>query len=169
MHSRTGHTAPLDPATTARRPRIIATTVVVAATLAVTGCTAHATTRPSPAPVTSAPPVTSASRTPASTETTRTTGAIPARARCALSPTAGPAGSRTTLTCSGFAPSEPVAVRFAAVVLTTTSATATGTVRSSLQVPDGFAGSHYPGRQDTFRVEGRRSGRVASATFTVTG
>jgi hypothetical protein len=35
-------------------------------------------------------------------------------------------------------------------------------------VPSGFAGSHYPGRKDTFQAKGRQSGTVASATFTVT-
>jgi hypothetical protein len=53
--------------------------------------------------------------------------------------------------------------------LTTTKATANGDVTSSFNVPSGFAGSHYPGRQNTFQVKGRQSGRIASATFTVTG
>jgi hypothetical protein len=48
-------------------------------------------------------------------------------------------------------------------------ATASGGVAASFAVPDGFAGSHYPGRRDTFRAKGERSGKVASATFTVTG
>jgi hypothetical protein len=33
-------------------------------------------------------------------------------------------------------------------------------------VPSGFAGSHYPGRKDTFQAKGRQSSKVASATFT---
>jgi hypothetical protein len=34
---------------------------------------------------------------------------------------------------------------------------------------DSGDGSHYPGREDAFQVKGRQSGKVASATFTVTG
>lgn len=93
----------------------------------------------------------------------------PARATCAISPRTGLAGSWTTLSCSGFAPSERVAISFMAVVLTTTKATAKGELAFSFAVPDGFAGSHYPGRQDTFQARGQQSGKVASATFTVTG
>jgi hypothetical protein len=40
---------------------------------------------------------------------------------------------------------------------------------ASFAVPSGFAGSHYPGREDTFQAKGRQSGKVASATSTVTG
>jgi hypothetical protein len=40
---------------------------------------------------------------------------------------------------------------------------------ASFAVPSGFAGSHYPGRKDTFQAKGRQSGKVTSATFTVTG
>jgi hypothetical protein len=42
-------------------------------------------------------------------------------------------------------------------------------VAASFAVPSGFAGSHYPGRKDTFQAKGRQSGKAASATFTVTG
>jgi hypothetical protein len=97
------------------------------------------------------------------------TVASPAKASCALSPTRGLAGSRVTMSCRGFAPSEPVAVTFGAEVLATTEATAGGQVAASFAVSSGFAGSHYPGRRDTFLVKGRQSGTVASATFTVTG
>jgi hypothetical protein len=97
------------------------------------------------------------------------TVASPARATCALSPTRGLAGSRVTLSCRGFAPSEQVAVTFGAQGLATTKATASGQVAASFAVPSGFAGSHYPGRKDTFQAKGRQSGTVASATFTVTG
>jgi hypothetical protein len=97
------------------------------------------------------------------------TVASQATAACALSPTKGLAGSRVTLTCRGFAPSEPVDVRFGAAVVATATSTTGGNVTASFAVPDGFAGSHYPGRKDTFQAKGRRSGRVASATFTVTG
>jgi hypothetical protein len=55
------------------------------------------------------------------------------------------------------------------VVLTTARATTGGDVAASFAVPSGFAGSHYPGRKDTFQAKGRQSGRVAPATFTVTG
>ena len=48
-------------------------------------------------------------------------------------------------------------------------ATAGGEAAASFAVPSGFAGSHYPGRKDTFQAKGRQSGKVASATFTVTG
>jgi hypothetical protein len=92
-----------------------------------------------------------------------------ANAACAVSPKTGEAGSRVTLTCRGFAPSEQVDVSFGAVVVATATATSGGEVAASFAVPSGFAGSHYPGRKDTFQAKGRRSGTVASATFTVTG
>ena len=95
--------------------------------------------------------------------------ASPATTSCALAPTTGLAGSRVTLACRGFAPSEPVQVTFGAEVLTAAKATAGGQVAASFAVPSGFAGSHYPGRRDTFLAKGRQSGTVASATFTVTG
>jgi len=154
--------------------RIIATTAVVVAALAVTGCSS-----PSPdqtaAPASSAPPSSVPTTQPTtrstagSAETTPTTLVTPAKASCALSPTKGLAGSRVTLSCRGFAPSEPVEVRFEATVLATAKATASGQVTASFAVPSGFAGSHYPGRKDSFQANGRQSGTVASATFTVTG
>ena len=150
-----------------RQARIIA--VVFAAALAATGCTARATHQTA-SPVSSGPssvrPTQPTVRSPGTTTSTVT---IPASAKCAISPTAGPAESRVTLTCSGFAPSEGVAITFLAEVLTTTKATIRGDVASSFPVPSGFAGSHYPGRKDTFQAKGRQSGKVASATFTVTG
>jgi hypothetical protein len=93
----------------------------------------------------------------------------PAKATCVLSPTTGLAGSRVTLTCRGFTPSEQVAITFGAEVLASAKATAGGEVAARFAVPSGFAGSHYPGRKDTFRAKGRQSGTVASGTFTVTG
>jgi hypothetical protein len=97
------------------------------------------------------------------------TVATPAKATCAVAPTTGLAGSRVTLSCRGFAGSEPVDVSFGAEVLATAKATTDGEVVASFAVPSGFAGSHYPGRKDTFQAKGRQSGKVASATFTVTG
>jgi hypothetical protein len=97
------------------------------------------------------------------------TVASPATATCTLSPTTGLAGSRVTLSCRGFAPAEPVAITFGAEVLAAARATASGQLAASLAVPSGFAGSHYPGRRDTFQAKGRQSGTAASATFTVTG
>jgi hypothetical protein len=97
------------------------------------------------------------------------TVASPARASCVLAPTRGLAGSRVSLSCRGFAPAEQVVVAFGAEGLATAKATADGHVVASFEVPSGFAGSHYPGRKDTFLVKGRHSGRVASATFTVAG
>jgi len=97
------------------------------------------------------------------------TVASPTRASCALAPATGLAGSRVSLSCRGFAPSEPVVVTFGAEVLATAKATASGQVAAAFAVPSGFAGSHYPGRRDTFLAKGRQSGTVASATFTVTG
>jgi hypothetical protein len=88
---------------------------------------------------------------------------------CVLSPTTGLAGSRVSLSCHGFAGSEPVAVTFGAELLATAKATAGGQVAASFAVPSGFAGSHYPGRRDTFLAKRCQSGTVASATFTVTG
>jgi hypothetical protein len=95
--------------------------------------------------------------------------ASPATASCVLAPTTGLAGSRVTLSCRGFTPSEPVHVTFGAEVLAAAKATPGGQVAASFAVPSGFAGSHYPGRKDTFLAKGRQSGTVASATFTVTG
>jgi hypothetical protein len=97
------------------------------------------------------------------------TVASPAKASCTLSPTRGLAGSRVGLSCRGFAPSEPVAITFGAEVLAAVKATVGGQVAVSFAVPSGFAGSHYPGRKDTFQAKGRQRGTVASATFTVTG
>jgi hypothetical protein len=97
------------------------------------------------------------------------TVANPAEASCVPSPTRGLAGSRVTLSCRGFAPSEQVAITFGAEVLASAKATAGGQVAARFAVPSGFAGSHYPGRKDTFRAKGRQSGTVASGTFTVTG
>jgi hypothetical protein len=143
-----------------RPVRIIATLVVVAA-LAVTGCGSRS------ADQTAAP----ASSAPSSAPTTQptTTVASPTTATCALSPTRGPAGARVTLSCRGFAPSEPVQVTFGAEVVAAAKATAGGEVVASFAVPSGFAGSHYPGRKDSFQAKGRQSGTAASATFTVTG
>jgi hypothetical protein len=92
-----------------------------------------------------------------------------AKAACAVAPRTGLAGSRVTLSCRGFAGSERVDVTFGAVVLASARATAGGQVVASFAVPSGFAGSHYPGRKDPFQAKGRQSGKVASATFTVTG
>jgi hypothetical protein len=97
------------------------------------------------------------------------TVASPAKASCVLSPTTGLAGSRVTLSCRGFAGSERVDVTFGAEVLAAVKATAGGQVAASFAVPSGFAGSHYPGRKDAFQAKGRQSGKVVSATFTVTG
>jgi hypothetical protein len=157
-----------------RPVRIIATAAVVAA-LAVTGCSSRAADRTAasasstPSSVsTTQPTAASTTRSTAGTVgTTTTTLAIPANASCALSPTRGPAGARVTLTCRGFAGSERVDVTFGAEVLAT--ATAGGQLAASFAVPSGFAGSHYPGRKDTFQAKGHQSGTVASATFTVTG
>jgi hypothetical protein len=153
-----------------RPVRIIATTAVVVA-LAVTGCSsrsANQTATPTSSAPSSVPTTQPTTRSTAgSAETTTTTVVIPAN--CVLSPTTGPAGARITLSCRGFAPSERVQVTFGATVLATVKATAGGQVAASFTVPSGFAGSHYPGRKDTFQAKGRQSGTVASATFTVTG
>jgi hypothetical protein len=152
-----------------RPVRIIATTVLVAA-LAGTGCTAHRTADQAAAPASSgASSVTTTQPTDGSTGTTTATVSSPATASCAVAPKMGPAGARVTLTCRGFAPSEPVDVSFGAVVLATAKAITGGELAAAFTVPSGFAGSHYPGRKDTFQAKGRHSGRVASATFTVTG
>jgi hypothetical protein len=158
-----------------RPVRTIATAVFVTA-LAVTGCTsrtADQTAAPgssAPSSVTTTQPTAATTRSTArSTEATTTTLVTPANAICAISPRTGLAGSRVTLSCPGFAPSERVNVTFGATVLTTAKATTGGQVAASFAVPSGFAGSHYPGRKDTFQAKGRQSGTVASATFTVTG
>jgi hypothetical protein len=155
-----------------RPVRIIAATAVVVA-LAVTGCSSRSADQTA-APASSAPssvPTTqpTTGSTAGSAEATTTTLVTPAKASCALSPTRGPAGARVILSCRGFAPSERVEVTFGAEVLAAVKATAGGQVAASFAVPSGFAGSHYPGRKDTFQAKGRQSGTVASATFTVTG
>jgi hypothetical protein len=155
-----------------RPVRIIAATVVVVA-LAVTGCSSRSANQTA-APTSSAPssvPTTQPTThsTAGSAETTTTTLVTPANASCALSPTRGPAGARVTLSCRGFAPSEPVEVSFGAEVLASATATAGGEVAARFAVPSGFAGSHYPGRKDRFQAKGRQSGTVATGTFTVTG
>jgi hypothetical protein len=154
-----------------RPVRIIATAAILAA-LTVTGCASRSADQTAAASSSSASsvPTTNPSAgattqpTAGSTGTTAPTTASP---RCALSPTTGPAGSRVTLACRGFAPSEPVEVRFGATVLTTAKATAGGQLTASITVPSGFAGSTIPGRHDSFQAKGRQSGRIASATFTV--
>jgi hypothetical protein len=145
-----------------RPVQIIATAVFVAA-LAVTGCTsrtdqpvAPVSSGPSSVPTTQPTAATTTHSTAGSAGTTTTTVATPANARC-------------TLSCRGFAPSEQVAVTFGATVLATATATAGGEVAASFAVPSGFAGSHYPGRKDTFQAKGHQSGKVGSGTFTVTG
>lgn len=155
-----------------RPARIIATAVVVAA-LAVTGCTSRTAapgpSRPSSVPTTLPTAAPTTRETAGSPETTTTTLAVPANAACALSPDRGPAGARVTLSCRGFAASEQVDVTFGATVLATAKASSGGGVAASFAVPSGFAGSHYPGRKDTFRAKGRQSDTVALGTYTVTG
>ena len=157
-----------------RPVRIVATAAVVVAALAVTGCSSRsadqtatpASSAPSSVPTTQPTAATTRS-TAGATETTTTTRVAPANATCAISPRTGPAGSRVTLSCRGFAPSEQVDVAFGATVLTTTKATTGGQVAASFAVPGGFAGSTIPGRKDTFQAKGRQSGKTASAIFTV--
>jgi hypothetical protein len=157
-----------------RPVRSIATAVIVAA-LAVTGCAsrsadqtaAASSSSPSSVPTTNPTAASTTQPTAGPTGTTTPTTATPASPGCALSPDTGPAGSRVTLSCRGFAPSEQVEVSFGATVLSTAKATAGGQIAASFAVPSGFAGSTIPGRHDTFQAKGRQSGRIASATFTV--
>jgi hypothetical protein len=76
----------------------------------------------------------------------------------APSSSTGPAGSRVTLACRGFGPSEPVDVSFGATALTTAKATAGGQVSAFLVVPSGFAGSPITRGE---RTPSRPSERVA--------
>src|SRR4029450_7775019 len=130
-----------------RPVRIIATAVVIAA-LAVTGCpsrsaaqtAAASSSGPSSTPTTSPTAGATTQPTAGSTGTTTAPTVTPANPRCALSPNTGPAGSRVTLSCRGFTPSEPVEVSFGATVLTTTKATNSGQITASFAVPSGFAG-----------------------------
>jgi hypothetical protein len=157
-----------------RPVRIIATAVFIAA-LAGTGCTsrtadqtaAASSSSPSSAPTTNPTAGATTRPTAGSTGTTTATTVTPTNPRCALSPRTGPAGARVTLACRGFGPSEPVDVSFGATVLSTAKATAGGQIAASFAVPSGFAGSTIPGRHDTFQAKGRRSGKIASAIFTV--
>ena len=150
------------------RPVRIIATVIVVATLAGTGCASRSAHQPG-TPSSGASSVTTTQPTAASTGSTTATVTSPVTASCAVSPKSGPAGSRVTLTCRRFAPSEQVDVSFGATVLATAKASAGGEVVALFAVPSGFAGSHYPGRKDTFQAKGRQSGKAASATFTVTG
>src|SRR5215217_4411031 len=157
------------------RPVRIITTAAVVIALAVTGCTsrtadqtaAPASSAPSSAPTTSLTTAATTRPTAGSAATTITTRAVPANTSCALSPNTGSAGSRVTLSCHGFAPSEPVDVSFGATVLASAKATTSGQVAASFAVPTDFAGSTIPGRKDTFQAKGRQSRKAASATFTV--
>jgi hypothetical protein len=159
-----------------RPVRSIATAVFIVA-LAITGCSsrtadqtaAPSSSGPSSVPTTSPTAASTTQSTAGSTGATTATMVTPANPRCALSPNTGLAGSRVTLSCRGFAGSERVDVTFGAEVLATAKATASGQVSASFAVPSGFAGSHYPGRKDTFQAKGHHSGKIASATFTVTG
>jgi hypothetical protein len=148
-----------------RPVRIIATVIVVAA---LAGCASRSAHQPG-TPSSGASSVTTTQPTAASTGSTTAIVTSPANASCAVSPKSGPAGSRVTLTCRRFAPSEQVDVTFGATVMAKAKATPRGEVVALFAVPSGFAGSHYPGRKETFQAKGRHSGKVASATFTVTG
>jgi len=154
------------------RPVRILTTAIVVATLTAAGCASRtatpASTAPSSVPTTQ-PTAAPTTRSTAGTTDSTTTVTVPATASCTLSPNRGPAESRVTLSCRGFVPAEGVEVSFGATVLATARATTGGQVAASFAVPGGFAGSTIPGRKDTFQAKGRQSGRVTSATFTVTG
>jgi hypothetical protein len=149
-----------------RPVRIIATAVIVAA-LAITGCASRSADHTAAASSSGPSSVPTTNPTTGSTGTTTATTVTPTNARCALSPSTGPAESRVTLACRGFAPSEPVDVSFGAAVLITAKATTSGQITASFAVPSGFAGSTIPGRQDTFQAKGHQSGKTVSATFTV--
>jgi len=149
------------------RPVRIIATVVFAATLAVTGCASRSADQTGASSSGASSVITT--QPTALTDATTATVASSATATCVVAPKTGPAGARVTLTCRGFAPAEQVDVTFGATVLVTAKATGGGQVTTSLVVPTGFAGSHYPGRKDTFQAKGHHSGTVASATFTVTG
>jgi hypothetical protein len=153
-----------------RPVRIIVTAVFIAA-LAGTGCTSRTAdqTAAASSSASTTTPIAGATTQPTAGSTATTTAATvtPTNATCAISPSTGPAGSRVTLACRGFAPSEPVDVSFGATVLTTATATAGGQIAASFAVPSGFAGSTIPGRHDTFQAKGRQSGKITSATFTV--
>ena len=155
------------------RPVRILTTAIVVATLTAAGCASRtatpASTAPSSVPTTQPTAAPTTHSTAGSAGPTATTVTVPAAASCTLSPNRGPAESRVTLSCRGFVPAEGVEVSFGATVLATARATTGGQVAASFAVPGGFAGSTIPGRKDTFQAKGRQSGRVTSATFTVTG
>jgi hypothetical protein len=158
-----------------RPVRIIAIAAVVVAVLAVTGCTSRTANQiaapgpsaPSSVPTTQPTAAATTRSTAGSAGATTTTLVTSANATCVISPRTGPAGSRVTLSCRGFGPSEGVEVSFGATVLATTKATAGGQATAAFAVPSGFAGSTIPGRKGTFQAKGRQSGKTASATFTV--
>ena len=149
-----------------RPVQIIAAALFIAA-LASTGCTSRTASRTAAASSSASTTTPTAGPTTQPTTEATATTVTPINATCAISPSTGPAGSRVTLACRGFAPSEPVEVSFGATVLTTATATAGGQIAASFAVPSGFAGSTIPGRHDSFQAKGRQSGRTASATFTV--
>jgi hypothetical protein len=91
----------------------------------------------------------------------------PAPATCSLSPRTGSAGSMVRMSCVGFSPGETVTIRWGGNELTTTAARDDGSVSTSVAIPDGFAGSNYPGKVYTLQAGGQSSDRHASADFTV--
>jgi hypothetical protein len=93
----------------------------------------------------------------------------PAPASCSISPRTGQSGSTVRMSCHGFADGESVSITWDGNDLTTMNADADGSLSTDVEIPGGFSGADYPGRAFTLRADGQRSGRHASANFTIEG
>lgn len=71
------------------------------------------------------------------------------------------------MSCDGFSAEETVTIKWGGNQLVSTAADADGSLRTSVEIPGGFAGANYPGRVYTLHAEGQHSGRHASADFIV--
>jgi hypothetical protein len=93
----------------------------------------------------------------------------PAPAACSVSPRTGHAGSTVRMSCEGFSAGEDVTITWDGNNLAAATTDEEGSLSTSVDIPGGFAGADLPGRVFTLRAGGQRSGRHASASFTVEG
>jgi hypothetical protein len=81
-----------------------------------------------------------------------------------LNPASGKAGTKVTVTGSGFYAGETVKLFWdSSIVLANVKTTATGSFSTTVTVPSATAGAHV------IAVQGQRSFGGTDATFTVTG
>jgi beta-lactam-binding protein with PASTA domain len=93
----------------------------------------------------------------------------PLPAACSVSPRSGSSGSTVRMSCEGFAAGEDVTITVDGDNVRTKTADGDGSLSTSVEIPGGFAGADLPGRVFTLRAEGQRSGKHASADFTIEG